>query len=56
MFPLAVRVTTGNFSIYVNFMAVKYFKLTLVAMVINSAPLMTFFLAMLFFKEKVTAW
>jgi drug/metabolite transporter (DMT)-like permease len=35
-------------------MAVKFFQLTIVAMVLNTAPLITFFLAMLFFKEKVT--
>ena len=35
-------------------MAVKYFNLTLVSMVINTAPMLTFVLALLFFKETVT--
>ena len=52
--PLATRVVAGNLSVFVNFMAVKYFKLTYVAMVINCAPLLTFFLAAAIFKEKVT--
>ena len=54
IYPLAIRVIAGNFSIFVNFMAVKFFKLTLIAMVINTAPLMTFLLAMIIFKESVT--
>ena len=37
--PLVIRTVTGNFAIFVNFMAVKYFPLTLVAMIINCAPL-----------------
>ena len=52
--PLAIRVLSGNFSIFVNFSAVKYFSLSLVAMVTNTAPLMTFFFALIFFGEKVT--
>jgi hypothetical protein len=31
--PLATRTISGNFAIFVNFMAVKYFPLTLVSMV-----------------------
>lgn len=42
---LAVRIITGNFAIFVNFMSVKYFALTVVAMIINTAPLLTVFLA-----------
>jgi drug/metabolite transporter (DMT)-like permease len=52
--PLAVRVITGNFAIFVNFMAAKYFKLTVVAMVINSAPLVTLVLAGPILGEKTT--
>jgi len=52
--PLATRVITGNFAIFVNFMSVKFFKLTMVAMVINCAPLVTLFLAGPILKEKVT--
>lgn len=52
--PLATRVITGNFAIFVNFMAVKYFKLTMVAMAINCAPLMTLILAGPILKEKIT--
>ena len=36
--PLAIRTIFGNFAIFVNFMAAKYFSLTLVAMIINCAP------------------
>lgn len=54
MVPLATRVAAGNLSVFVNFMAVRFFKLTLVAMVINCAPLLTFFMAAALFKEKVT--
>jgi drug/metabolite transporter (DMT)-like permease len=52
--PLATRVITGNFAIFVNFMAVKYFKLTMVAMAINCAPLLTLILAGPLLKEKIT--
>ena len=52
--PLATRVITGNFAIFVNFMAVKYFKLTMVAMAINCAPLLTLALAGPILKEKTT--
>ena len=52
--PLAIRVLSGNFSIFVNFSAVKYFSLSLVAMVTNTAPLMTFLFALIFLGEKVT--
>jgi drug/metabolite transporter (DMT)-like permease len=51
---MTIRVISGNFSIFANFTAVKYFSLSLVAMVMNTAPLMTFLFAMIFFKEKVT--
>jgi drug/metabolite transporter (DMT)-like permease len=52
--PLATRVITGNFAIFVNFMAVKYFSLTVVAMVINCAPLVTMVLAAPILGEKTT--
>ena len=42
---LIVRIVTGNVAIFVNFMAVKYFKLTIVAMVVNCAPILTIILA-----------
>jgi drug/metabolite transporter (DMT)-like permease len=48
---LAVRIITGNFAIFVNFMSVKYFALTVVAMIINTAPLLTVFLAGPLLKE-----
>lgn len=53
--PLATRVITGNFAIFVNFMSVKFFKLTMVAMVINCAPFVTLFLAGPILGEKVTS-
>jgi drug/metabolite transporter (DMT)-like permease len=52
--PLATRVITGNVAIFVNFMAVKFFKLTMVAMAINCAPLVTLILAGPILKEKTT--
>ena len=55
--PLCIRVFCGNMSMFVNFMAVFYFELTVCAMVINSAPMVTFFAAQFFFQdEKVTFW
>lgn len=53
--PLATRVITGNFAIFVNFMAAKFFKLTVVAMVINCAPFVTLFLAGPILGEKITS-
>jgi len=55
---LAIRTITGNFAIFVNFMSAKYFPLTLVAMIINAAPLVTMLLAGPILGEKVTlsAW
>jgi drug/metabolite transporter (DMT)-like permease len=52
--PLATRVITGNFAIFVNFMAVKFFSLTVVAMVINCAPLVTMVLAAPILGERTT--
>jgi drug/metabolite transporter (DMT)-like permease len=52
--PLATRVITGNIAIFVNFMAVKFFKLTMVAMVINCAPFVSIFLAGPILGEKIT--
>jgi drug/metabolite transporter (DMT)-like permease len=54
--PLSIRVACGNASLFINFMAVYYFQLTVCAMVINSAPMLTFFAAQFFFGEKVTLW
>jgi len=54
--PLATRIITGNFAIFVNFLSVKYFSLTIVAMIINCAPLVTMFLASPILGEKVTAY
>lgn len=53
IFPLATRTITGNFAIYVNFMSVKYFPLTLVAMIINCAPLVQLVLARPILGEKI---
>jgi drug/metabolite transporter (DMT)-like permease len=52
--PLSTRVLCGNLSVFVNFMACKSFQLTTVAMVVNCAPLLTFFLAAILFKELIT--
>lgn len=52
-FPLAARTISGNFAIFVNFMAVKFFPLTLVAMIINCAPLVQLILAGPLLKEKI---
>jgi drug/metabolite transporter (DMT)-like permease len=50
---LTTRVIQGNFSIAVNYMAVKFFDLTTVAMVVNCAPLITCVLAAFFLDEKI---
>lgn len=50
---LSVRVVTGNVAIFVNFMAIKYFKLTIVAMIVNCAPILTLILAGPILGEKV---
>ena len=44
-YPLCARVVQGNFTIYVNFTSIKFFTLTMVAVVNNFAPLMTVVLA-----------
>lgn len=50
---LVTRVIQGNFSIYVNFAAVKFFNLTVTAMVINCAPLLTVLMAAFFLREQI---
>ena len=50
---LVIRILTGNVAIFVNFMSVKFFKLTVVAMVINCAPILTIILAAPILGEKV---
>ena len=52
---LVLRVEQGNFSIFVNFMAIKYFDLTTVAMVVNCAPLLTVVLAAPILGERIFA-
>ena len=52
--PLAVRVVASNFAIFALFMATKYFTLTVTVMVLNCAPLVSFFLAGPILGEKVT--
>jgi drug/metabolite transporter (DMT)-like permease len=52
---LVLRVAQGNFSIFVNFMAIKYFDLTTVAMVVNCAPLLTVVLAAPILGERIFA-
>jgi hypothetical protein len=54
---LKVRTLTGNIAIYINFMSVKYFPLTTVAMMINCAPILTLILVGPILDEKVKdAW
>jgi drug/metabolite transporter (DMT)-like permease len=48
-------VVQGNFSIFVNFMAVKYFDLTTLAMVVNCAPLLTVVMAAPILGEKIAS-
>ncbi len=50
---LAVRTLTGNVAIFINFMSVKYFPLTTVAMMINCAPILTLILVGPILDEKV---
>lgn len=50
---LATRVLTGCFLVFVNYYIIKIFNLTLLAMVINTSPLLTVILAALILKEKI---
>jgi drug/metabolite transporter (DMT)-like permease len=50
---LVVRTLTGNVAIFINFMSVKYFPLTTVAMMINCAPILTLILVVPILDEKV---
>jgi len=50
---LAIRIITGNLAIFVNFNSVNYFTLTIVAMMINCAPIITTFAAPFILGEKV---
>ena len=43
----------GNFSIFVNFMALKYFDLKTLAMVVNCAPLLTVVMAAPILGDKI---
>lgn len=53
--PLAIRVTTGSWNIFLNFFTVKYFSLTLLAMVQNTAPFISMVLAGRILGEKTQA-
>ena len=50
--PLGIRVVTGSWNIFLNFYTVKYFSLTLLAMVQNCAPFVSMVLAGAFLSEK----
>ena len=45
------RVIPGNFTIYINFSSIKFFTLTMVAVVNNFAPLVTVVLARIMLGE-----
>ena len=51
--PLVARTVQGNMTIYINFTSIKFFSLTLVAMINNFAPLFTVVLAFFILSEKV---
>lgn len=50
---LVTRVVQGNFTVTVNYMAVKYFDLTTLAIVVNCAPLITCVMAAFWLEEKL---
>ena len=51
--PLWARTIQGMFTIYINFTSIKFFTLTLVAVVNNFAPLITVVLAFFILSEKL---
>jgi drug/metabolite transporter (DMT)-like permease len=48
------RLVQGNISITVNFITVKYFSLSTVAIAMNLAPLFTALFGSIFLKEQMT--
>ena len=55
-YPVWARVIQGNFSVYVNFTAIKFFTLTMVGVVNNFAPLCTVLLAGIILGERMPAF
>ena len=53
--PLIGRTLQGNITILINFTSVKFYTLTLIAVVNNFSPLITTLLAVMFLKESLTA-
>ena len=52
-YPLWARVVQGNITIFINFTSIKFFSLTLVAVVNNFGPLFTVVLAYYILGEKL---
>ena len=52
-YPLMARTIQGNFTNMINFTSIKFFTLTLVAVVNNFAPLLTVLLAFFVLGEKL---
>ena len=52
-YPLWMRTIQGQATIFINFTSIKYFTLTLVAVVNNFAPLFTVLLACMILHEKI---
>ena len=52
-FPLWARVIQGNVTIMINFTSIKFFSLTLVAVVNNFAPLFTVVMAYYLLSERL---
>ena len=54
--PLWARTIQGNLTIMINFTSIKFFTLTLVAVVNNFAPLFTVVLAYFMLGEKLSGF
>ena len=56
IWPLFARTLQGNFTIFINFTSVKFFTLTLIAIMNNFAPLITVILAWFLLAETITSF
>ena len=52
-YPLWMRTIQGQLTIFINFTSIKFFTLTLVAVVNNFAPLLTVVMAYFMLEEKI---
>lgn len=55
-YPLWARTIQGNITIFINFTSIKFFTLTMVAVVNNFAPLFTVVLAYFLLNEQLKSY